>query len=77
MQGLQRQTQGQVKPTHQLLKPILEFQRSIEALTEEEQDQFLPMIKQIVANMKSELDFDDDIDRPEFMRKMFQNTMEG
>jgi DNA-binding MarR family transcriptional regulator len=57
--------------------PILEFQKSIEALTEEEQDQFLPMIKKIVANMKSELGFDDDIDRPEFMRKMFQNTMEG
>ncbi len=57
--------------------PIMEFKKSIDTLTAEEQKLFLPMMKKIVANMKLELDFDDEIDRPEFMRKMFQNTMEG
>ena len=36
----------------------MEFQKSIDALTEEEQRQFLPMMRKIVQNMRSELDFD-------------------
>ncbi len=57
--------------------PILEFQNSIGRLSIEERNHFLPILKKIVHNLKSELDLGDDIDHPEFMRKMFRSTMEG
>ena len=59
------------------LPPIQEFIKSVGILTQKERDQFLPIMKKIVNNMKLELGMEGEIDHPGFMRKMFQNTMEG
>lgn len=57
--------------------PLREFSKSLGLLTKEERDQFLPIMKKIVENLKSELDIETEIDHPNFMRKIFQSTMEG
>lgn len=57
--------------------PLREFSKSVGILTKEERDQFLPIMKKIVKKLKSELDMDEEIDHPDFMKKMFHSTMEG